>query len=479
MSRGAPKFATRRTPANPSLGAVVGHVSKAVRGKTLMPWQQAVADVGCELNPDYPGEWRYDTVIVTVPRQAGKSDLLGAIHTHRLIAYRNHLAVMTAQTGKDAGKRWRAIAKDIPKDDAARLFEIKRGKGAEYIEYLPSGSSLSPFAPTASAVHGDSLNLATIDEGWAFTEAQGRDVEGAIKPTFATIVNSQLWIVSTRGTANSEWLNNKIALGRASVGDPDSRIAYFEWSADEALADEDPYGDATLAFHPALGHTQTARKLRHLGEDASPGEWRRAYLNLPTETAETALDLAVWDSLRWNYDPEDAPTSFDPPKRPEDVVIAWDAALDGASATIAAAWLDDADNPCVAIAATVPGTAWLRPALTRLAERGYRAIAADDRGVNRTIRDELGADFADLPLTWDQYGTACQSFLDRVRLGLLTHDGDRAVVEAIKVAVLRKSPQFMVIDADKSAGPVDPLRAVALAQWLAADRLRAPVIQLF
>ena len=223
MSRGAPKFATRRTPANPSLGAVVGHVSKAVRGKTLMPWQQAVADVGCELNPDYPGEWRYDTVIVTVPRQAGKSDLLGAIHTHRLIAYRNHLAVMTAQTGKDAGKRWRAIAKDIPKDDAARLFEIKRGKGAEYIEYLPSGSSLSPFAPTASAVHGDSLNLATIDEGWAFTEAQGRDVEGAIKPTFATIVNSQLWIVSTRGTANSEWLNNKIALGRASVGDPVGR----------------------------------------------------------------------------------------------------------------------------------------------------------------------------------------------------------------------------------------------------------------
>ena len=57
-----------------------------------MPWQRYVADVACELDPEHPGEWWYHTVMVSVPRQAGKSDLVGAIHLHRMLAFADHRA---------------------------------------------------------------------------------------------------------------------------------------------------------------------------------------------------------------------------------------------------------------------------------------------------------------------------------------------------------------------------------------------------
>ncbi len=39
-----------------------------------MPWQRAAADVGCEIDPDTGGP-AYREVIITVPRQQGKTTL--------------------------------------------------------------------------------------------------------------------------------------------------------------------------------------------------------------------------------------------------------------------------------------------------------------------------------------------------------------------------------------------------------------------
>jgi len=89
---------------------VVAEVSRRVRGRELMPWQAYFADVLCEIDPDHPGEWWYKKAVVCVPRQAGKSDVIGAVHTHRLLAFADHRAVLTAPTRKDAGERPRPHA---------------------------------------------------------------------------------------------------------------------------------------------------------------------------------------------------------------------------------------------------------------------------------------------------------------------------------------------------------------------------------
>lgn len=103
-----PKYGTTRNPANPSFGARVAAVAQYL-GTPLMPWQRLVADVVMELNPANPGAWRYQQVVISVPRQAGKTALLRAIMADRLMNYARHEVLMTAQTGKDARKRWKQV----------------------------------------------------------------------------------------------------------------------------------------------------------------------------------------------------------------------------------------------------------------------------------------------------------------------------------------------------------------------------------
>ncbi|MDD7465990.1 MAG: hypothetical protein PUK59_07160 [Actinomycetaceae bacterium] len=479
---GAPKYFTRRNLARPTLGHIVGAVSEAVRGHKLMPWQQYVINVAWELDPDHPGELFYKEGDVTVPRQAGKSDLLEAIHAAGAFMFKEWLSAMTAQTGKDAGKRWRALVNGLHLDKGIRSddWKVNRGKGAEQAIYLPQSSSIVPFTPKPDALHGDHMNFASIDEEWAFSLDEGVLLETAIKPTFLTVPFSQLFRASTMGTANSTYMNYNIELGRKAVTNPDSRRFYFEWSADEEAADRDPYSDETLAFHPAIGHTQTARRIRDLGRDMPLGEWRRSFLNLATQTDETIIDLAAWDALRWNYDPTTAPHDRVLPD-PSDTVLAWDAALDGTAATIYAAWLDtDTREPCVHLVVTQPGTDWLPGVLARLERRGYREVLHDDTGVNRTVEQKLNQQNThSTRITFSEYATACQTLLDRIRLATIEHDGAACVIDAISVAAMKQTSRAIMFDTRKSAGNIDALRALAIAQDGAVRILSRGSFQLF
>ncbi|MDD7504734.1 MAG: hypothetical protein PUK40_02105, partial [Actinomycetaceae bacterium] len=356
-------------------------------------------------------------------------------------------------------------------------WKISRGKGYERAVYLPRSASIEPFAPTKDSLHGDHLNFVTLDETWAFDFDEGMELETAIKPTFLTMKVTQLLRLSTKGTANSSYLNYNIERGREATKDPASRRFYFEWSADERLAEDDPYSDATLAFHPAIGYTQTARKIRELGHDMPIGEWRRSFLNLETQTKETLIDLALWDSLRWDYDP-DAPACFERPA-PHETVLAWDCGIDGKTATIYAAWLHAGEPVCQQVA-TQPGTAWLTGALRQLYQRGYRAIVTDDTGVNRTILQELSTENIPITvLTYGEYATACQTFFDRVKNSGLVHDGATSVTQAITVAAAKNTPRATILNARNSAGNIDPLRALAIAQDAAARMLSVTDFQLF
>jgi hypothetical protein len=68
----APRFATARNLDRQTYGPAVGRVAQ-LRGRPLMPWQQLVADVGGRSRPARTVV--YPLVVVTVQRQAGKTDL--------------------------------------------------------------------------------------------------------------------------------------------------------------------------------------------------------------------------------------------------------------------------------------------------------------------------------------------------------------------------------------------------------------------
>lgn len=465
-----PKFHTARNPKLVTLAPRVRLVNRALGGR-FMPWQDKAVDVALELDPLNPCRWRYDTVVIIVPRQAGKTYLLRQVMIDRLLFYVKHPIMMTAQTGRDARKRWAQIPEALQAEKNPQRFKLLRGQGSEQLLNLKNGSTIAPFAPTPKSVHGDTLPLVTVDEAWAFDEEAGLALENAINPTQVTVIDSQLWIVSTRGTAKSGYLNALIEKGRAAVSDPDSRTCYIEYSADEKKAAQNPYSDETLSFHPALGHTQTPEKLRNLGETMSQPAWVRSILNLNSTENENPIDPAMWDSL--GTLPKDSK-----PVSCMQTAIGIDIAVDGSTASIAAGWtIKDDDGQTITAARivyTAPGVDWLIPKLEELRSKGYKNFYLDPSGPTRSFYERVKENKRIYrritPTTTRQYSTACQFLIDATSTGSIIHSGDMGLAQQVQYAAYRPMGGVIAFDSRQSQGNIDGLRALTIAAWAGRTR---------
>src|SRR5262245_51041578 len=102
-----PKYATRRRPERDSFGGDLAKVAAAL-GQPFMPWQAEAAMIGCEIDPVTGGP-AYREVIITVPRQSGKTTLYLAWQIDRCTSPRwaqPQRSAFTAQSGKDARDKW-------------------------------------------------------------------------------------------------------------------------------------------------------------------------------------------------------------------------------------------------------------------------------------------------------------------------------------------------------------------------------------
>jgi phage terminase large subunit-like protein len=116
----------------------------------------------------------------------------------------------------------------------------------------------SLLATTESAGHGAQADTGVLDEAFAYVDDR---LEQAMKPAMVARPQPQLWIVSTAGTEDSLYLNEKIDDGRMrAAAEQTSSVAYFEWSAPE---DADPGAEDTwFGCMPALGLTVPVDAIR-------------------------------------------------------------------------------------------------------------------------------------------------------------------------------------------------------------------------
>lgn len=443
----APAYATPRDPHARTMGPAVAVVAKHL-GTPLMPWQRQVADVAMELHPDDPGRWRYPLVIVTVPRQSGKTTLLRAVAVERAMA-KNHARVfMTAQSGKDAHQRWKDTIERVESSVLGPHVTVNRAAGAPTLT-LPNRSQVRSFAPTPKSIHGETPELVMVDEAWAFDSARGEDLMGAIRPAQITLPDRQLWLVSTMGDADSTFLHGWIDAGRAATFDPGSSVAFFEWSAPEGT---DAYDPETWKFHPALGHTITLDALQQESETATRGTWERAFMNRRTSTTESVIDVTVWDTFAGAQTP--------PP--PADLVLAYDCTQ--TDAAVWSAWRDAAGLN-IRLVGSGSGPAWATEYVKNLhATLRPRLILADDGGPTRGTTDDLRREGVPVETLGPRdFGTACSTMLRYGRKGGLVHDGSPEIREAWEVAALRFIADQEAFDRRRSAGPVHHLVAAAVA----------------
>lgn len=479
-----PRFHTPRSTRD-TRGPQVALIARR-KGKPLMPWQVDAVDVAREVDPATGENW-YDTVLVTVQRQSGKTFLIGNLADQVCMTRRGARTWFTQQTGKHASTWMReehflSLAEAAPllgaEGTAACRYTLSRRAGTEGVAWKHTGGTFYAFPPNRDAMHSKQSDATFVDEAWAFDAEQGAELRQAIRPTMNTRPGAQLYIVSAAGDANSAYLEEYLARARLLVNDPTSRIAIVDYGLRD---DEDPEDlDVILRRHPAYGYTIT----RHAIEAArtefatDPGGWARAYANIPTKARDSLWPDNVWTECGQGLAPV-----------PERYGVAFDVTPLGDSAAVAAGWRDHRHHSTGQLVETF-GNGQLRELpelLIQLASSRRAPIDYDPRspGVldvvdavakilaqpeSRRLRDlvELRA----VPTA--NYAAACVSLSKAVFAREFHHAHQAELTEATQNATTSSALDGGFCWARKrSTGSIDALVAVTLAVR-AFDTLPAP-----
>jgi hypothetical protein len=279
-----------------------------------MPWQRLVADVGGEIDPA-TGLPAYREVILTVPRQSGKTTLVLSWEVQRALGWgKPQRIVYSAQTGNDARKKLIEDQVPILEPRKAKLgiSSILRGMGNEAVVWK-NGSRLVLLASSEDSGHGKTVNFAVKDE--LFADADNRR-DQALVPAMNTVADGQVLTTSTAGTDASVALNAAVARGRESVRtNQRNGVAYFEWSF--GLEDDIDDPEVWWANMPALGYTITEDVVRHARMALPEGEFRRAYGNLSTVADDRVIPGSVWDLVNSSDARPEGPLVFAVDVNPE------------------------------------------------------------------------------------------------------------------------------------------------------------------
>jgi hypothetical protein len=452
-----PRYSTPRSPERPTFGPAVTRVAEHYFSRVLMPWQRHVLDVALEIDPD-TGHLAYDEVVLTVPRQSGKTSIVMPMAAHRFLNRDFFLPrqqfIYTAQTRLAARQKWeKEFVADC--EDSTRLkgkYTVRRATGDESIRFPGTRGAFGIEATKETSGHGGTLDVAYVDE--AFAQVDDR-LEQAFKPAMVTRPSAQFWVVSTAGSAKSTYLRSKVERGRALSTRLRRGVAYFEWSAQD---DADPADPATWATcMPALGITQTEAKIRAFFESMELPEFSRAFLNRwNDQTADQKIPAASWRGCLDRNAPIVGQPVFC-------VEVAWDRSY----AAIVAAGFTATGLPAVEVVAYEAGTEWVLPWLT--SRRGqYRCLVVDRSGPAGSLLPDMTQPGVVLDLkvagTRD-LAQACGALYDAAVTEQLRHLGQPQLDLALAGAATRLLGDVWVWDRKDSAVDVSPIAAATLAFW--------------
>ena len=415
-------------------------------GLPLMPWQQLIADVGLEIDPE-SGLPAYREICLTVPRQSGKTSLLLAWELQRCLRWPTAQRVaFTSQTGWDA--RRKLVDDQVPlllgSPLKVAVERIYRGAGNESVIFK-NGSRIDVLAATESAGHGRTIDLGVIDE--AFADIDYRR-EQSILPAMATKPAAQILILSTAGTEASVFLKHKVDTGRAAVtSGATNGIAYFEWSADPDADIDDPR--TWQSCMPALGLTISEAVVRHARATMSEGDFRRSYLNQWTASDDRIIPAVVWDAV------------VSPGVKPDGrLVFAVDVAPDRSSASIGVA--DEQGR--VELVESRPGVGWIVDRVVQLSAKFECPVVLDGYGPAGSLFDQLESKGVRVEkYSSRQVAQACSTFFDAVADDRIRVRSSSLLDDAVAAVRRRVSGDTWSWSRSDTAVDICPLMVVTLA----------------
>lgn len=439
-----PSFATEHSGYPDQLDRV--RETAAVFGLRLMPWQESAIALATQYDGD---QYLHQIVVISVPRQSGKSTWTKAIAFDRLVhggLQPGWEGALLAQTRKDASRfilDWGAM--EFP---GSKLY---RGIGNEQLSI--GRNLLQPYSPKPDAMHGRTLNTVMWDEIWSFDAERGREMMQAAFPAMATKRDRQTIMVSTAGSTESKFFREWVERGRSG------EIALVEYSA-PAEADLDDLR-SWEDWHPAYGITQDSAGIKAArsmfeGDDAG---FRRAFAN---QWPEVAATIGAIHPERW------AALQIEAPPLPDRGSMAFAIDVDpfGASASIAASWRSQEGRMVVELVDHREGTYWLLQRLKGLLkEHGARQVWAQDFGPVAATLDLLDRERIPVErIPSKAAAAATQAMLSAIGDGTLAHTGQDALTRSA-IAIGTRGYGDGVQWLRRDAGITSPLTSACWAHW--------------
>lgn len=475
MTREPPlmRAGTRRDPSRRTDGNVVARTAELL-GKPLLPWQRYVADVAGELD-DATGTYRYDTIVLTTPRQCGKSTLIDTEDTRNAQLGRDRKIYYLAQTGKDAEQHFKEYVKQLRDSRLAPLALKPRLSNGGMEQRFANGSFIRPLAVTKVAGHGVQMDKFTLDEAFSLTKEAGYMILDGLGPTMNTRlrftgVQPQMWITSTEGTAASTFFNTLLDGLRA--GDVPERTAWFDFGLPD---DEDPEDlKAVARWHPAAGMLWDLRQLADFRQQFGDNKagWARAFANRrDVGIAERIISADLWNATTcWPIAPGDLAG------RP--VVFGAAVDVDATHTAISAGILEHDGTVNVQLLKVLDGTGAAPNEITRLCATYDAPLCMDSRGPNGDLCDRLKA-LADIngdpvvrfvDMQAGDFLSVGQAFVSGLENGTVRHAADTELDASAANSARAWSGDAWRISRRGSTGKTSPLESAMLAAWGVSHR---------
>ena len=437
-------------------------------GLPVDPWQDGVGRLALAKREDGLYAAGIGGVVLSIPRQVGKTYLIAAIVFALCTLFPNQTVIWTAhrtRTHNETFKKMQGMTRK-PKI-ASYVANVRAANGEQEIAFT-NGSRILFGARESGFGRGfDEVDVLVLDEAQILTE----DAMSDMVPATNAAPNGLVFMMGTppRPKDPGEVFTNV----RQAALKGDSDTLYVEFSADPeaSLEDRSQLAKANPSYPHRTTDAAIQRMRKLLGSDESfkreaYGIWDEAALS------KKAIKAAAWDSRAVPV--EQVPVDG---RR----VFAVRFAVDGSGVALAAALRPDAGPVHVEGIKMAPmgdGTLWLVDWLLERHEKaaqividgksgvGYLVNALRDAGVPKSVIWTPGT---------DQVMAAHSMFEAAVNGGELTHRGQVDLDDQVKAAEKRK------IGATGGFGWAAPegqsvvlLDAVTLAHWGAKTTKRRP-----
>ena len=447
-------------------------------GWALTPYQRWLYIHALELRPGSTDLYRFDTLLIVIARQNGKTKWLQGLTLWRIFRDRARLCLTSAQILDYAEGNLRAGVLEIKKHrnlmkDWVKYYETN----GKHRLLLSDNREWRAIASNRRGGRSLSADLAVLDE---LREHQNHDAWNAITPTTTAIPRSMVVAVSNAGDATSVVLNGlqDKATQRIKSGQTEgSKVFLAEYSVDP---DADPY-DRTQwpQANPALGWLFDTDKLEGFLESQPTIEgFKTEHLCMRVESLEPGcLNFEAWKA------------GFNKKSRPAagaDLHWAIDVSWNRRMTYIGLVGTTAQGNIHAEIIEARAGTAWVRDwCKTRMEDPNSSfegRFAMQSRGApGSALCEELAAERVDAddpdsdPLfdvvKWEgpalaQSAGTLAEYIDEM---VYTHLAQPVLDESIRTVQNKVAGDSWYLDRRKTVGDAAPAIAICAATWLAGQ----------